>query len=85
MVSRDEAAQITMYVLTFKLKVWAWTRRGTENMQKRERPNSYTFTFTVKDGRPGEEVSRINSTEGINIEQYVIESKPKPDEKIDPT
>lgn len=85
MVSRDEAAQITMYVLTFKLKLYCWTRRGIEDMQKRERPNSYTFNFVVKDGNKDYETNRIISKESINLEQYIISNKTGPEEWIDPT
>ena len=85
MVSRDEASQITMYVLTWRLKLWCWTRRGIADMQKRERPNSYTFDFVVKDGAPDMETNRIVSKESINLDTYVITNKTGPTELIDPT
>lgn len=84
LVSRNEAAQITMYVLNFKLKLWCWTR-DLLTMQKRERPNSYSFNFVVKDGSPEAQTSRIVSKESINLEQYVVTNKTGPDELIDPT
>ena len=75
MVSRDDASQITMYVLSFKLKMWAFTRKGSQDMQKRERPNLYTFDLKVKDERH----------KYINIDQIVIPNITKPNELIDPT
>lgn len=82
MVSREEASQVTMYILTFRLKMWAWTRRGTEDMQKRERPNSYTLNMVMRD-----EIGRVCNTskDVIQIEQFIITNHTKPDEKIDPT
>lgn len=82
MVNRDEAAQMTMYVLTMKLKVWCWTRRGSEDMQKRERPNSYSFEFIIKDKGKKNNNTAANA---INVEEFVIVNTPKPTDIIDPT
>ena len=81
MVGRDEASQITMYVLTFNLKVWAWTR-DLQDMQKRERPNSYTLTFSVKD-KLGDDC--IKTTDVVELEQYTIDNKTGTYVNINPT
>lgn len=75
MVSRNDASQMTMYVLTIKLKMWAWTRRGTEDMQKRERPNNFSVNFSIADGR----------NKLINVDNVVIVQDNKPTDLIDPT
>lgn len=79
MANRDEASQMTMYILTFKTKLWCWTRRGIEDMQVRERPNSYTLTMTIQD-RLGR--LPINSTQTINVETVTITDPTPPDEKL---
>ncbi len=81
MVNRDDASQITMYVVTMNFKMWAWTR-DLADMQKRERPNSYTLDFRIADHINRECVS---SKDIIQIEKFVIDNKTKPDELIDPT
>ena len=81
MVSRDDASQITMYVLNFKLKLYCWTRRGIEDMQKRERPQSYTIDFIMRD----KDIDNTTSKDSYNIDQYVIPNKTYPNEEIDPT
>lgn len=81
MIGRDEASQITMYVITFNLKVWAWTR-DMQDMQKRERPNSYTLTFAVKD-KIGDDC--IRTTDVIQLEQFTIDNNTDPNTLINPT
>ena len=79
MLNKDDAANITYYVATVKLKLFCWTRRGILDMQKRERPNSYTLNFTIKDN-----LGNIcnNSKENINIEQITYTEQYQPTEKI---
>ena len=81
LVNRDDGSQMTMYVLTFTLKMWCWTRGGVNTTQKRERPNSYTISFSVKD-RLGEK--RINNKAVINVDDLVIRNKTGPDEPTIP-
>lgn len=78
MVNRNTASDATMYIMKFKCKVYCWTR-NMETVQKRERPNSYTIDFIIKD----ENDKVLNqSKDVINIERYIVEDKPDPNDEI---
>ena len=81
MINRDSADQTTMYVLKLKCRLWCWTR-NMETAQKRERPNSFTLDFQIKDENGRIENSRKDV---VQIEKFIIDNKTKPDEHIDPT
>ena len=64
-INRENIDQKTMYVTTWTLKFECFTR-DLSTMQKRERPNKYTFDLTVKDGQ-------ITTKDGtINFERFDI-------------
>lgn len=64
----DDAGSRSLYVIDFALKVWCWTI-DSKTVQKRERPNKFTFDIVVKDGE-GNEISSDKDT--INIERYNV-------------
>lgn len=65
-VNKEEIGSKTQYVLSFSLKVYCWTR-DLRNMQKRERPNSYTLEIVASDSVNEEKV-----TSTIQIDKYEI-------------
>lgn len=69
LLNREEAAQRTLYVLTFNLKVWCYTFDASR-VQKRERPNTYNIDIVVKDSK--EQVI----DESTYIEKYEMDNDP---------
>lgn len=47
-INRESVEQRTLYVSTFELKLFCWTR-DLSNMQKRERPNTFVLDIKVQD------------------------------------
>lgn len=81
LASRENSDETSVYVGTFRLKVWCWTR-DLSDMQKRERPNSYTLTMVIKD----EDGKVTNQTKDeIYVEQYIIKQDFEPEEPIEPS
>lgn len=60
--------EATTYVLNCQLKLYCWTR-NIDQMQKRERPNSYTIDIKVRDD--------MSSKNGQNVERIVVTNKGK--------
>jgi len=58
----------TTYIVTAQLKMYCWTR-NIDQMQKRERPNSYTIDIKVRDD--------MSSKNGQDIDRIVVVNKGK--------
>lgn len=69
MVNREDVALRTLYVTTFTLKLWCFTR-DLSNMQKRLRPNTFTLDITAQDSLNKEEESSK-----INIERFDVDTE----------
>ncbi len=69
MVNREDVALRTLYVTTFTLKLWCFTR-DLSNMQKRLRPNTFTLDITTQDSLNKEEDSS-----NINIERFDVDTE----------
>lgn len=65
-VNGDTDSDATVYVVTCQLRMFCYTR-DLSQMQKRERPNSYTIDIKVRDD--------MDSSKGQNIERFVIANK----------
>lgn len=75
-INRESVDQRTLYLTTFTLKVWAYTR-DLSNMQKRLRPNKFTLDITVKDS-----VKTESSTDTILVERVELDNSQFPDHPI---
>lgn len=71
-INRETIDQRTLYMTTYNLKLWAWTR-DISNMQKRERPNKFTLDINVNDS-----VNTESSSTSINVERYELDTNKLP-------
>lgn len=71
-INRETIDQRTLYMTTYNLKMWAYTR-NIATMQKRERPNRFLLDITVKDS-----VNTESSSDVINVERYDLENTQLP-------
>lgn len=74
-VNGDNDADATIYVVSCQLKMFCWTR-DLDQMEKRERPNSYTIDIIVRDD--------MEFKNGQNIERNVISNKGVKNNSIPP-
>lgn len=65
-VNRENVELRSLYVSTYSLKLWCYTR-DLSNMQKRERPNNYLLEINVSDS-----LNENTYKDSINIEKVEI-------------
>jgi len=75
-INRETIDQRTLYMTTYTLRMWAYTR-DVSNMQKRERPNKFQLDINVKDS-----VNTESSSSIINVERYELDTNKLPDHPI---
>ena len=72
-INREDVEQRTLYVTTYNLKVWCYTR-DLSNMQKRERPNTFLLDIVLKDS-----VGTTSSSDTITmVERYELDNTDYP-------
>ena len=71
-INREDIDQRTLYLTTFKLRMWCFTR-DLSKMQKRERPNTFNLNIQVNDG-----VNITTTTDKIDVERYEIDTDKYP-------
>jgi hypothetical protein len=73
MINREDVALRTLYCLTYKLKLFCFTR-DLSNMQKRERPNNYMLDISVTDSLG----DTTTTSSVINIERLEFDTEKYP-------
>lgn len=56
-IDREGSSGQSLYVLTYEITVWAYTRR-LEDVQKRERKNTFDIKITERDGRGSTDITQ---------------------------
>jgi hypothetical protein len=72
MINKEDVGLRSLYVFTFRLKVWCYTIDASK-VQKRERPNTFSIDIVVKNDK--DEVVEENS-ENITIERFETNNTP---------
>lgn len=75
-INREDVIERSLYMMTYTLKVWCWTR-SLANMQKRERPNTLLLNMEIKDS-----MNKITTSDTFNIERLEVNMEKYPEHPL---
>ncbi len=76
MSNQEVVEKTNLYITSYNLKVWCFTR-DLNNMQKRERPNTFILDITTSDS-----VNNENETSNISVERFEKDTNKYPNHPI---